>query len=93
MRRHYCTVCHGYFPGRDGYGFMFWWKCNRCRSLLAAEKRAEPAPTEAMSPPRQSPRPESRSTSKLPPPGWMRDPDDPNGERWWDGTDWTDHTR
>ena len=28
-----------------------------------------------------------------PPAGWMRDPHNPEGERWWDGTDWTHHTR
>jgi hypothetical protein len=34
--------------------------------------------------------------AELPPAGWMRDPHDTSadpGERWWDGTDWTSHTR
>ena len=28
-----------------------------------------------------------------PPPGWHTDPTDPDHERWWDGTAWTDHRR
>lgn len=27
------------------------------------------------------------------PPGWYTDPTDQNRARWWDGNDWTDHTR
>lgn len=26
-------------------------------------------------------------------PGWYQDPNDPAGQRWWDGTRWTEHTQ
>jgi len=29
----------------------------------------------------------------MPAPGWYRDPDDANGERWWDGSGWTQERR
>lgn len=73
--RHYCHVCHGMFKGNEGTGFMVWFTCNRCKSLVAAEKR------------------KAQAAPELPPAGWFRDPDDPNGERWWDGVEWSEHRR
>lgn len=36
-----CTECGGLFHKRDGSGFVPWkWICHRCRSAIAAEKRA-----------------------------------------------------
>ncbi|MFZ4669656.1 MAG: DUF2510 domain-containing protein, partial [Microthrixaceae bacterium] len=28
-----------------------------------------------------------------PPPGWYPDPEDPATSRFWNGADWTEHTR
>ena len=28
----------------------------------------------------------------LPPPGWYQDPLNPDRQKWWDGTAWTDYT-
>ncbi|MCX3059766.1 DUF2510 domain-containing protein, partial [Streptomyces beihaiensis] len=33
------------------------------------------------------------SRPPTPPPGWYPDPGDPSVERWWDGTEWTQHRR
>jgi hypothetical protein len=77
MRRRQCCECKGWFRKRDGSGWLLW-TCHECRSRIAAEKRRGLTP-----PPEHS----------LPPAGWLRDPSDTNGERWWDGNDWTTHTR
>ncbi|MEV0685498.1 DUF2510 domain-containing protein [Nocardia sp. NPDC050378] len=45
-----------------------------------------PAPITFVTPPMS---PGSRSS---PPPGWYNNPDG-DDERWWDGRDWTEHTR
>ena len=37
--------------------------------------------------------PSGTGAGAAPPAGWYRDPDEPTGLRWWDGSTWTDHAR
>lgn len=92
LRFRVCKACRGRFDPDEGrYCYVrplpghnrSDWVCVRCRSAIAAEGRAasqsEPAPQSAPQPERS-----------LPPAGWYRNGD---FERWWDGVDWTEHTR
>jgi hypothetical protein len=44
-------------------------------------------------PPAPGPVPPTPAPSAGPPPGWYAEPSGRPGERYWSGTDWTDHTR
>ena len=82
-RQYRCHECGTWCRRVDGSGWPWKWTCHECRSRIAAERRR------GLTPP---PEPEH----SLPPAGWLRDPNDTSanpGERWWDGNDWTHHTR
>lgn len=49
----------------------------RRQTQLMEQAQRQPAPTQ---PPPQGP-----------PPGWYADPHGSGGQRWWDGTQWTEH--
>jgi Protein of unknown function (DUF2510) len=81
--RRRCADCGGWFRKREGSGWVTW-RCHPCMSLRALDSR------------RADPMERHEHVAELPPAGWMRDPHDTSadpGERWWDGTDWTSHTR
>ncbi len=35
--------------------------------------------------------PVAQPEPEFPPPGWYRDPESGRGQRWWDGTQWSEH--
>jgi len=37
--------------------------------------------------------PVAQPAPELPPPGWYRDPEAPELQRWWDGSQWSEHRR
>lgn len=59
-------------------------KCRICGHQLSLHGGAEARTVQ--------PAVEVKQSGNGPPPGWYDDPNGP-GERWWDGTRWTEHHR
>lgn len=85
--------------GVSEVGFAFRKKCRICSHQMSLHrgKRASSSATIQQSSINISfptpPVPPSQSLDAKPPPGWYKDPQQPTQNRWWDGSNWTDHTK
>lgn len=83
--------------GFSEVGLAFTKNCRVCGHKLSLHRGADyvasaPQPVVVVQQP--SPQvPTPQQAPQGPPPGWYKDQQDPNLQRWWDGTQWTEHTQ
>lgn len=87
--------------GMSEVGFKMRKECRACGHQMSlhgrqgtsevVQTRSAPvsAPVRVSAPPAPPARP---AAPQGPPPGWYNDPQGVAGQRWWDGTSWTEHT-